>query len=109
MLLVWSVCLLASGAEGQTSTLVYLGAGNRLKYTPYANQGQTNADHTMPDFSSAGYRGGGVALPAVPIVETVSPVSGDARAVLQAAIDRVSAKLPDANGFRGAILLKSGI
>jgi hypothetical protein len=108
VVLTWIVCLVASVTVGQTSSLVYLGAGSRLKYTPYANQGQVNADHTIPDFSFAGYRGGGVALPVVPVAETVSPVSGDARATIQAAIDRVSVRAPDANGFRGAVLLKSG-
>ncbi|MDP2883398.1 MAG: DNRLRE domain-containing protein [Ignavibacteria bacterium] len=97
-----------SDVYGQTSTIVSIGAGGKLEYKPYANQGQTNAVSTIPDFSHAGYKNGGVPLPKLPVVETILPVTGDARLVIQAAIDRVSARPPDINGFRGAILLKSG-
>lgn len=88
--------------------LIYLENG-KLVYTPYANQGQTEAINRVPDFSHSGYMGGGVALPALPVVETVDPAEGDCRALIQAAIDRVSALTPDANGFRGAVLLKKGL
>lgn len=92
----------------QTSSLVQMGTGGKLAYTPYPNTGQTNAVNTVPDFSFAGYRGGGVPLPNVPVAETVAPVSGDARAVIQSALDRVSLLPVSANGFRGAVLLKAG-
>src|SRR5262249_12241460 len=59
----------------------------------------------VPDFSHAGYGGGGVAIPDVPARVVVSPARGDAGARIQAAIDRVSALPPDARGFRGAVLL----
>jgi hypothetical protein len=85
-----------------------MGTGGKLAYTPYPNTGQTNAVNTVPDFSFAGYRGGGVPLPNVPVAETVAPVSGDARAVIQSALDRVSLLPVSANGFRGAVLLKAG-
>src|SRR3990172_5777862 len=75
-------CLLASGAEGQTSTLVYPGAGGKLEYKPYANQGQANAVNAIPDFSYAGYKGGGVPLPNVRVAETVNPRSGAPRGLL---------------------------
>ena len=88
-----------SDVYGQTSTLVSIGAGGKLEYKPYANQGQTNAVNTIPDFSFAGYKSGGVTLPTLPVVETILPVTGDARLVIQAAIDRVSARPPDVNGF----------
>jgi hypothetical protein len=97
-----------STVYGQISTLVSIGQGGKLEYKPYANWGQTTSINTIPDFSYAGHRGGGVVLPTLPVVETVLPVTGDARSVIQAAIDRVSARSPDVNGFRGAILLKSG-
>ena len=107
-LLVATLVLLASEASAQTSALVSIGSGGKLEYTPYVNWGQTNAVNTIPDFSFAGYRGSGVAIPKLPVAETLLPVTGDARAAIQAAIDRVSARVPDANGFRGAVLLKSG-
>jgi len=94
--------------HAQTSSLVWVGAGGSLIYAPHANTGQTNAVNTIPDFSFAGYRGGGIPLPNVPVAETVNPVSGDARTVIQSAIDRVSALPLNADGFRGAVLLKSG-
>ncbi|MGH3734962.1 MAG: discoidin domain-containing protein [Micromonosporaceae bacterium] len=86
----------------RTSARLSLGADGRLSYTPYGN------GDVIPDFSRAGYRGGGVALPAVPVKRTVSPVSGDDGASIQSAIDAVSALAPDASGFRGAVLLRAG-
>lgn len=60
------------------------------------------------DFSGAGYMGGGVALPAVPVVCTVAPSGGsDDTAVIQSAINQVAA-LPLQGGFRGAVLLAPG-
>ncbi len=59
------------------------------------------------DFSYAGYMGGGVALPTVPVKATVMPSSGDDTAAIQAAINQVS-KLPVSSGVRGAVLLGPG-
>ncbi len=63
---------------------------------------------TIPDFSTCGYGGGGVELPAVPVKEIVEPSDGDAGARIQAALDKVGALALDANGIRGAVLLKKG-
>jgi hypothetical protein len=93
---------------GTGAPLAALGAGGRLEYRRYPAQGQTAADHVLPDFSHAGYRGGGVALPAVAARETLDPVGGDERARVQAALDRVSALTPDTEGRRGAVLLRRG-
>ena len=90
-----------------TSSLVALGPGG-LEYTSYANQGQTNAVNTVPDFSKAGYQGGGVPIPFVPTRATVVPGPGDDTSRIQQAIDTVSALTPDASGFRGAVLIKAG-
>ena len=59
------------------------------------------------DFSYAGYMGGGVPVPHVPVAVTLSPSGGDDTAAIQHAIDEVSA-VPLKDGFRGAILLKPG-
>jgi hypothetical protein len=68
----------------------------------------TAAGDRIMDFSSAGYAGGGVALPAVPVRRTVSPSgTADDTAVIQAALNEVSA-LPLDHGFRGAVLLAPG-
>ncbi|HVW22414.1 MAG TPA: DUF6298 domain-containing protein [Opitutaceae bacterium] len=60
------------------------------------------------DFSSAGYGGGGVALPAVAARITVAPTGGDDTRALQGAIDAVSRLPLDAAGFRGAVSLQAG-
>lgn len=67
--------------------------------------------NVIPDFSLAGYRNGGVALPVAPVVETVNPAAppGDDTARIQAAIDRVAARPPRADdGVSGAVLLTKG-
>ena len=85
-----------------TVSRVYPGEDGRIVYVP-DEQG-----NTIPDFSHAGYEGGGKPIPSVPVKETVWPVAGDNTANLQAAIDRVSALPLDKNGFRGAVLIKMG-
>src|SRR5437660_5717 len=62
----------------------------------------------VPDFSHAGYRGGGVPLPEVPARVLVTPVAGDNGARIQAAIDYVATLAPDATGLRGAVQLAAG-
>src|SRR6266545_2625905 len=70
---------------------------------------QVSTDNTTWTTVWSGHSGGaGVALPVVPARKTVSPVTGDAGAVIQSAIDEVSALPLDANGFRGAVLLTAG-
>jgi len=81
---------------------VYTDAGGKLLYIP---DGKGNI---IPDFSHAGYRGGGEAIPFVPVREILWPVEGDNARHIQDAIDRVSNLPPDGNGFRGAVLLKHG-
>ncbi|CAH1219604.1 hypothetical protein PAECIP111891_04936 [Paenibacillus allorhizoplanae] len=94
-------------ASAASSSLVYLQNG-KLVYEPYANQGQTNAVNTIPDFSYAGYMGGGVPIPYVPAKITINPIDGDDRLNIQNAIDYVSGLPLDANGFRGAVHLNAG-
>ncbi len=85
-----------------TASRVFPGADGKLVYTA-DEQG-----NLIPDFSHAGYGGGGRPIPTVPVRETVWPVAGDNVANLQGAIDRVSALPQDKNGFRGAVLVKMG-
>jgi hypothetical protein len=82
---------------------VKVGSDGRLDYVY-----QSNGD-TIPDFSSAGYKGGSVPVPAVPVVGTLSPTSGDQTGRIQAAIDAVAARAMGADGFRGALLLRAGL
>jgi hypothetical protein len=87
---------------GRPERFVSLSPEGQLVYHPDA------LGNRVPDFSTAGYGGGGVRLPNVPVVRTVSPADGDDTAAIQAAIDQVSGLPPDANGFRGAVLLTRG-
>jgi hypothetical protein len=77
-------------------------AGGKLTYKTLDARG----DRIM-DYSTAGYHGGGVALPSVPTVMIIGPSGGDDSAAIQAAIDAVSQR-PLTNGTRGALLLKAG-
>jgi hypothetical protein len=92
----------AADMTAPTSEWIRPGPNGRLLYKA------TSSGDRIMDFSHAGYRGGGVALPAVPIKQTVQPSGGeDDTAAIQAAIDSVSA-LPLHDGFRGAVLLAPG-
>ena len=86
-----------------TTSLVYPGTDGRLVYVT------DSLGNKIPDFSNAGYKGGGVPIPYVAIKATVWPVKGDNSANIQAAIDRVSSLPADPSGFRGAVLLKMGL
>jgi len=87
------------------SDLVYYDSNGLLVYEaePYSNE------HHIPDFSHAGYMGGGVPIPDVPTVLTISPVEGRDTDNIQDAIDMVCAMSPDGNGIRGALLIEAGI
>ena len=95
--------------SGQNSSqLIYLDQGE-LVYVPFAMRGQSNEVHTIPDFSYAGYMGGGVSLPTdIPIKATVAPAEGDDTRRIQEAIDLVEGLEPNQDGFRGVVLIKAG-
>jgi hypothetical protein len=88
-------------AQGK-SQWVYLNGANMLQYKT------TERGDRIMDFSYAGYREGGVAIPTVPVKVSVSPTQGDNTNAIQQAIDQVSS-LPVVNGLRGAVLLQPGI
>jgi hypothetical protein len=92
-----------SVSQDWQSTIVRYDSLGRLDYIPDA------AGNRIPDFSHAGYKGGGIAIPTIPVVQTISPVAGDNTAHIQAAINQVGALTPGGNGFRGALLLNPGI
>ena len=92
----------AAGAQSWESAIVSTGPDGRLQY---ATDGEGNR---VPDFSRAGYRGGGVELPVVPTVRTLAPVEGDDTASIQAALDAVMALPMGADGRRGALELSAG-
>jgi hypothetical protein len=87
---------------GAVSEWVHYDADGKLVYKPLNEKG----DRIM-DFSHAGYRGGGVAIPTVPVAVTIGPSGADDTAAIQAALDMVAQK-PMVDGIRGAVLLKPG-
>lgn len=88
---VWQSAIVQEDASGQ---LVYVedAEGNRI-----------------PDFSNAGYRGGGVDLPDYPIETSIGPIDGDNTAHIQSAIDAISSLRVNDDGIRGALLLEAGV
>ncbi|MBK5269904.1 MAG: hypothetical protein JJE22_02710 [Bacteroidia bacterium] len=84
------------------ASLVYPGVDGKLVYIA------DSLGNKIPDFSNAGYKGGGVAIPYIPVKATVWPVPGDNSPGIQKSIDSVSALPLDNYGFRGAVLLKMG-
>jgi len=84
------------------SKIVHFDSNGKLVYYP------DNEGNKIPDFSYAGYKNGTVPIPFIPVVDSVSPISGDNTENIQNAINRVKSRSVDANGFRGAILMKAG-
>src|SRR4051812_4351282 len=95
-------CARLLGGPGPASQWVSWDAQGKLVYKTL----DAGGDRIM-DFSFAGYHGGGVALPDVPVQVMLGPSGGDDTAAIQGAIDEVS-KRPLAGGFRGAVLLQPG-
>lgn len=90
-------------AQSRTSSLVYPSPETGKLH--YAADEHGNR---IPDFSSAGYMGGGFALPDAPVQRFVPAETGDATERIQQAIDEVSAREIDERGLRGAVLLGRG-
>jgi hypothetical protein len=75
-------------------SLVYPGKDGRLVYATDQH------GNRIPDFSHAGYGGGGEAIPDLPVKAEVEPGDGDDGARIQAAIDRVSQLPLDQRGTK---------
>lgn len=97
--------------------LVSMGPDGRLQYKPYTPKG----DQIM-DWSHTGYKNSAVPIPMVPVAVTLEPLPGEPETIgnlaypmgpdsqprIQAAIDQVAGMPADADGIRGAVLLKRG-
>jgi hypothetical protein len=82
---------------------VHFGPGRKLV------DATTRKGDRIPDFSSAGYRGGGIALPRVVTRVKVSLTGGeDDTPVIHAALGRVATFTPGAHDIRGAVELAPG-
>jgi hypothetical protein len=100
-----------------SAPLIFMGPDGKLAYRPFSDKGDK-----LMDWSYCGYKNSTVPIPMVPVVVTLNPhsneaintgnlayaVGEDSRAAIQAAIDRVATLKPNADGIRGAVLLKRG-
>ncbi|WP_282936884.1 discoidin domain-containing protein [Paenibacillus sp. RC67] len=85
---------------------IQMDASGRITYIPDYKGNQ------VMDYSAVGYKGGGVAIPNVPVRVKVSPLAKnteDAWQTIQDAIDYVSRYPIQADGFRGAVYLEPGV
>jgi hypothetical protein len=87
--LMLAACLLHAQV---ISEWAFEGPDHRLHYMPDPR------GNTIMDFSSAGYRAGGVKLPSAAPVQRLTPVAGDNTAHIQAALDKAT----------GAVVLAAG-
>ena len=85
------------------SSSVLLKSNGRLAYHI------DSEENRIPDFSHAGYRGGGISIPKVPVRVQLSPSGSDDTERIRRALKTVAKRNPDRNGHRGAVLLKPGI
>ncbi len=108
ILTVTSLFFVNMSSSYSRQSVVAMTSQGKLAYRKYANINDSLVVNRLPDFSYAGYRGGGVSLPVLPVKITLEPSTGDASARIQAALNSVSELPLDASGFRGAVLLKKG-
>jgi hypothetical protein len=92
--------VISKGIAG-VSEWVFMNPDGKLVYK------KTERGDRIMDFSHAGYMGGGVAIPDVPVVLTVTPSGSDDTEIIQNAVNKVSAMKIKGN-FRGAVLLAPG-
>ncbi|WP_439883481.1 hypothetical protein ACSX1A_09955 [Pontibacter sp. MBLB2868] len=125
LLIVFSCCsslLYTTGVDKRSTSTIYqlkvtdqpprlvkLTRDDHLVYEMYANEGESDRINRIPDFSYAGYKGGGVSLPQVAVKKILTSIPGDNHKQIQDAIDEVSSLPPDSDGLRGKILLKAGV
>lgn len=85
------------------SSIVNFGANGKLKYVADAGQNR------VIDFSYAGYKNSNEPIPVInKIVATLSPILGDNTAAINNAIQAAATIVPNAEGFRGVIMLNAG-
>jgi hypothetical protein len=95
--LLWVEC-----AFSWESKIVYFNNDGKLVYVA---DGEGNR---IPDFSHAGYKGGDVPIPDIPVVKTIAPIAGDNTSHIQSALFEIGLLPKGSDGFRGALLLTAG-
>ncbi len=92
-----------AGAGTWNSSIIYQGDNGHLIYRSDVE------GNRIPDFSHAGYHGGGVDLPELPVYITLDPSpSGDDTQQIQQALDQAGSLAKNDQGHRGAVLLNPG-
>jgi hypothetical protein len=85
------------------SKFVILNNDGSLKYIP------DEKGNIIPDFSKVGFNSGNKIIPDIAVVKIISPSGTDNdQSAIQSAIDELSTKPLDKNGYRGTVLLKKG-
>src|SRR5258705_2644052 len=103
VLLTVSIFSFQLSSPAWESKFIKINKDGSLKYFP------DEKGNIIPDFSRVGYYSGNKTIPDVPVVKTIEPAAnGTSEAIIQSAIDEVSKRTPDKDGFRGTILLKKG-
>lgn len=85
---------------------IQMDASGKITYIPDYKGNQ------IMDYSAVGYKGGGVAIPNVPVRAKVSPLADNTQDMwqtIQNEIDYVSKYPIQADGFRGAVYLEPGV
>lgn len=109
LILALSGLSISSLSESQVKSKGIMGKSEWIFMNPegkLVNKKTERGDRIM-DFSYAGYMGGGVAIPDVPVVVTVTPSGSDDTENIQDAVNKVSGMQLKGN-FRGAVLLAPG-
>lgn len=109
--LIICIALLAFQGNLKAQTIVERGISKLYRLDPsgklvYLKDTKGNR---LPDFSYVGYHSGERAIPHVPVEITLEPSQGDDTKRIQAALDKLGTLPLDKAGFRGALLLKSGV
>lgn len=99
--LVFTACRTDNVSQNESSEWVYFNKKGKLEYK------LTEKGDRIMDFSHAGYMGGGVSVPDVPVKISISPTGNDDTELIRNALEEISG-LPLVNGFRGAVLLAPG-
>jgi hypothetical protein len=95
-LLILSALSSFSNAQWQ-SVLVHYDSNNKLVYA------LDQENNRIPDFSYAGYKNGESEIPNIPVIKTISAISGDNTAYIQSVLDSLGKA-----GSPGALLLSPG-
>src|SRR5581483_705307 len=80
------------------------GSGVSIGYSGgHVVYGYNSVGDSIPDYSSAGYGGGGVTIPTPSATMTLSPSGGDDTIAIQNAINSIQSNPVGGNGFRGVL------